>query len=245
MLLDKGGDMGDRFYSRIGNEITELSEEKYMDESELQELIAGKPELIIPKDENYKLLLISREMGIPDQLQGGNRWSIDHFFVGDDGIPTFVEVKQSSDSRIYREVVAQMLDYVSNSAKYLTEEMLIENLSKRLESKNISPKIKMKDFLCNKDVQLFWKKIIENLRDDSGEVRLVFVADKIPPELKTIIEFLEYRFYGIFVYGVEVKKYSENHYSTRFTRFFDELNSEKPSKSIRWNENSFLRWSDR
>lgn len=36
---------------------------------------------------------------------------MDHLFVDQDAIPTLVEVKRSSDTRIRREVVGQLLEY--------------------------------------------------------------------------------------------------------------------------------------
>jgi hypothetical protein len=49
---------------------------------------------------------------------GGGRWSVDHLFLDQEAIPTLVEVKCSSDSRIRREVVGQMLDYAANAVVY-------------------------------------------------------------------------------------------------------------------------------
>ena len=43
-------------------------------------------------------LLVRREMGVADREEGGDRWSLDHLFVDQDAIPTFVEVKRSSDT---------------------------------------------------------------------------------------------------------------------------------------------------
>src|SRR5688572_18045462 len=61
-------------------------------------------------------LLITREAGIAlvSDDGGGSRWSLDHLFVDQDGIPTLVEVKRASDTRGRREVVAQMLDYAAS-----------------------------------------------------------------------------------------------------------------------------------
>ena len=63
-------------------------------------------------------LLISREVGIPGEAHGAARWAIDHLFLDQEGIPTFVEVKRSSDTRIRREVFGQMLDYAANAMQY-------------------------------------------------------------------------------------------------------------------------------
>ena len=63
-------------------------------------------------------LLVKREAGLPSEIEGINRWSVDHLFLDQEGIPTLVEVKRSSDSRIRREVVGQMLDYAANAVVY-------------------------------------------------------------------------------------------------------------------------------
>lgn len=63
-------------------------------------------------------LFIRRETGIPDAAEVSNRWAVDHSFIVQDGIPTLVEVKRSSDSRIRREVVGQLLDYAANAVAY-------------------------------------------------------------------------------------------------------------------------------
>ena len=67
--------------------------------SELQPLLKSLP------------LLVKCEIGIADDLDRGDRWSLDHLFIDQDGVPTLVEVKRSTDRRIRREVVGQMLDY--------------------------------------------------------------------------------------------------------------------------------------
>src|SRR5712692_1756730 len=54
----------------------------------------------------------------PSAEGGGGRWPVDHLFLDQDAIPTLVEVKRSSDTRIRREVVGQMLDYAANAVVY-------------------------------------------------------------------------------------------------------------------------------
>jgi hypothetical protein len=63
-------------------------------------------------------LLVSQEMGVPSEEEGGDRWSLDHLFLDQDAISTLIEVKRSSDTRIRREVVGQMLDYAANVVAY-------------------------------------------------------------------------------------------------------------------------------
>ncbi len=52
---------------------------------------------------------------MPSEEGGAGRWAIDHLFLDQDGIPTIVEVKRSTDTRIRREVVGQMLDSAANA----------------------------------------------------------------------------------------------------------------------------------
>ena len=54
---------------------------------------------------------------------------LDHLFLDQDGVPTIVETKRSSDNRLRKEVVAQMLDYASNALIYLPVEDIISNLT--------------------------------------------------------------------------------------------------------------------
>src|SRR5690606_23451158 len=59
-----------------------------------------------------------REAVIPDTPGGAGRWAVDHLLLDQDGRPTFVEVKRSTDTRIRREVVGQMLDYAANATQH-------------------------------------------------------------------------------------------------------------------------------
>jgi hypothetical protein len=53
-------------------------------------------------------IVVAREVGLPSEDAGADRWSVAHRLLAPDGIPTLVEVKRSSDTRIRREVVGQM-----------------------------------------------------------------------------------------------------------------------------------------
>jgi hypothetical protein len=59
-------------------------------------------------------LLVRREAGVPEAEGAADRWFLDHVFLDGEGVPTLVEVKRSTDTRIRREVVGQMLDYAAN-----------------------------------------------------------------------------------------------------------------------------------
>jgi hypothetical protein len=54
-------------------------------------------------------------------------------------------------------------------------------------------------------IDRFWNKVEANLRE--GDVRLLFVADELPPPLRRLIEFLNEQFTKIEVLGVELRQY--------------------------------------
>ena len=103
-------------------QLTELREQAYDSEDLLQRLLATHPSLLagdqIDRTSPRRWLLIAREASVPGEQGGGGRWSVDHLFLDQDAVPTLVEVKRSSDTRIRREVVGQMLDYAANAVVY-------------------------------------------------------------------------------------------------------------------------------
>jgi hypothetical protein len=55
------------------------------------------------------------------------RWRVDHLFLDQEGVPTLVEVKHSSNTQIRREIVGQLLEYAANSSNYWTAERMRES----------------------------------------------------------------------------------------------------------------------
>jgi hypothetical protein len=155
-------------------------------------------------------LLIQREAGIPDREGGSDRWSIDHLLLDQHGRPTFVEVKRSSDTRIRREVVGQMLDYAANAQVYWPEDRIRAMAAATCGSLEALEN-RLRDFLGSSDmddevdIERYWDSVERHLRN--GEVRLLFVADSIPTELRRIIEFLNEHMPLIEVLGVEIRQY--------------------------------------
>lgn len=104
--------------NKQANRLTAMTETEYVIEDDLQAFLANYPDLLpgeqITPEQPRRWLLVAREMGVPGEANGSDRWSLDHLFLDQDGVPTFVECKRASDTRIRREVVAQMLDYAAN-----------------------------------------------------------------------------------------------------------------------------------
>ena len=185
--------------------LVEMRPEKYASESVLQELLADHPHLLTGGSaSDQHLLLVGKEQGVPDDEGAADRWSIDHLFVDTAGVPTLVEVKRSTDTRIRREVVGQMLDYAANGVRYWPEGSLRQYFETGAGGPDRAQKL-TSDFLQEQDVDAFWDRVEDNLR--SGRLRLVFVADVIPATLRRIIEFLNEQMDRTEVIGVEVKQY--------------------------------------
>src|SRR5918998_395052 len=109
-------------------QLVEMAEQAYDSEYLLQGLLAEYPNLLagdqIDGDEPRRWLLVSREMPLASEEDGSGRWSVDHLFLDQDAIPTIIEVKRSTDTRIRREVVGQMLDYAANGVVYWSVDRL-------------------------------------------------------------------------------------------------------------------------
>ena len=152
-------------------------------------------------------LLVKRELAIPGEA-ASSWWSLDHLFLDQDGIPTFVECKRSSDTRARREVVAQMLDYAANEIKFwsMGEIRKAAEETARKRHKVLDEEIaNLAGGESDFSMEGFWQTVEKNLRD--GHVRLIFVADSTTPELRRLVEFLNEKMKDVEVLAVEVKQY--------------------------------------
>jgi hypothetical protein len=189
-----------------------MEEKPYEAEALLQKLLAEYPDLLAGEQMRpsspRRWLLVSRELGVPEDESEKGRWSLDHLFIDQEGIPTLVEVKRSSNTQIRREVVGQMLDYAANGTLYWSLEHITSSFERRCERDGIDPDEVVESFLEDDSewsAGEFWQAVKTNLQ--AGRVRLVFVADRIPSELRRIIEFLNDQMDPAEVVGVEVPQF--------------------------------------
>ena len=159
------------------NEMVELSAQSYEDELDFQQLLVSYPTVLAGGEINpetpLRWLLVTREMGVPGEEGAGNRWSLDHLFLDQTGIPTLVEVKRSSDTRIRREVVGQTLDYAANAVVYWPPEETKRSLL-RCERDGLSPEQELATLFEPEGIpEDFWGKVKTNLQ--AGRIRIVFV----------------------------------------------------------------------
>jgi hypothetical protein len=239
---------GTIFLIQDNGQLVEMKEHSYDSEDILQTLIANYPNLLAGDQINAsaprKWLLISREASVPAEEGRSGRWFIDHLFLDQDAIPTLVEVKRSSDTRVRREVVGQMLDYAANAVVYWPVEQIRSNLEARCQREGLDIYQLLNDFLdSDKDPEQFWQDVKTNLQ--AGRVRLIFVADIIPQELRRIVEFLNTQMDPAEVLAVEVKQYVGEGLKNLVPRVMgltaEAQQKKQPTSNARqWDESSFM-----
>ena len=159
----------------------------YENEAELQKLIADKPNFLIDEDTSEELLLIKREVELKDTGK------IDILMMSPAGIITVVEVKLARNSQSRREVIAQIIDYVSTLSEYSYYELdkatnnALSNVVNNLENSNELP------------------RIIEN-NIKSGTIRLIIAVDDANDNLRKLTRFMsDHTDFDLNL--IEIKKY--------------------------------------
>ena len=228
-----------------------LEERPYPQEERLQTLLADYPDLLagdqMHDTDPRRWLLVSREVGVPLEV-GGRAMSLDHLFLDQDAIPTLVEVKRSSDARIRREVVGQMLDYASHAVAYWSVEQLRARFERTCEARGEDPAVLIGQLVESdgdeEAVEAFWDQVQTNLQ--AGRIRLLFVADEFGPEVRRIVEFLNQHMDPVEVLAVEVKQYVGQGLSTLVPRVLGQTaqaqarKSRSTSRAKPWDKASFL-----
>lgn len=173
-------------------------------------------------------LLIGREVGVPREEAGSSFWALDHLFLDQDGVPTLVEVKRGGDARIRREVVGQMLDYAANGVAYWPVGRLQSLFEATCEARGEDPETVLTSF-ANGSEEEFWKTVKTNLQ--AGRIRLVFVADAIPPELQRVVEFLNTQMDPAEVLAVELPRYAARGLQTLVPRVLGQTQEARSRKA--------------
>src|SRR5438874_3436709 len=144
-----------------------LTPSEFVKEDDFQQLLEKYPSLLSRNQTHSgdprRWLLIKREKSVPAEDGGSGRWSVDHLFVDRDGIPTLVEVKRQSDTRLRREVVGQMLDYAANAVVYWPIEQLRAEFEQSCAANGTNPEEEIRDRLALEgDAELLWQRVKTN-----------------------------------------------------------------------------------
>jgi len=236
------------FLIQDNEELVEMNEQGYDSEKLLQTWLVQYPELLVGNQidtkEPRRFLLIEQECGVPSDEGGAGRWAIDHLFLDQDAIPTIVEVKRSSDTRVRREVVGQMLDYAANATAHWPVSHIRERFAAECQKRAIDPEEKLRAFI-GEDVEPeeFWQKASRNLQE--RKIRLLFVADMIPTELQRIVEFLNDQMDKTEVLAIEIKQFVGHGHRGLVPRLIGQTTEAQQKKSgtrseRQWDEASFL-----
>ena len=168
-------------------------------EAALQRILVDHPEVIpgeqIDPGDPTSWLLIKAEAGV-------TAGSMDILLVDHKGIPTVVETKLIDNREIRRSVLAQGLEYLAHLQQEWTAEEIVEEGRRfwsEKRSENIEAAANKVGITLERD---FIDKISANLVN--GKMRLVVAADKIPQELRTVLQFLN-KSSAFDVYGLEVR----------------------------------------
>ncbi len=231
------------------SELMPMDEAPYDSEDLLQEMLANHPDLLageqINSDDPRRWLLITREMAVQGEEEGAARWSLDHLFLDQEAIPTLVEVKKGSNTDIRRKVIGQMLDYAANAVAYWPVEEIRAKFESRCEKNDEDPEEVLTSFLGeDNDIDEFWQRVKTNLQ--AGRIRMVFLADSIPAELRRIVEFLNEQMDPAEVLAIEVKQFVGEGMKTLVPRVVGQTETARQKKSSgtkvgkQWDEALFM-----
>lgn len=204
-------DEGDVIFLRLNGKLQPVPRADYATEDLLQALLQEHPDLLsgeqLRPGDPVRWLFVTREAGVADGDRAGDRWSLDNLLVDQDAVPTLVEVKRSTDTRIRREVVGQLLDYAANASAWWPPGRIREMATRKHGSIEA-----LNEAVCRllpgadaDTIEQFWADVDRNLA--AGRLRLLFVADRIPTELRRVIEFLNAHMPSVEVLGVEIAQY--------------------------------------
>lgn len=199
----------------VAGELTEMAETAFAAELDLQELLADHPGLL-PGDQidpgaPRRWLLVSREAGIPDQ-----------------------------DYHDQCEVVGQMLDYAANCVLHWTAESIQSWLAKPLPGEGGLDADEQIAHLLGEPAATgdFWQRVKTKLK--TGKVRLLFVSDAIPPELRRIVEFLNEQMDPAEVLAVEIRQYAGKDWKTLVPRVLGQTVGKVRPPKRSWDEPTFF-----
>ncbi|MCD7760477.1 MAG: hypothetical protein LUH16_01675 [Clostridiales bacterium] len=225
--------MTNTLYLMSGKHALPAKEHHYEYETELQQLIELNPQLVSYAPDTAQMILVQREFAVSDDFG----MSLDHLFVDQDGVPVLVEVKRAVDTRIRREVVAQVLDYASCASGWN-----VDALRQLFQETNCDNETVLEQY----DTDEFWAAVATNLKAE--RLILVFAADKIPGRLQNIIDFLNRNLNGIRVYGVEIRQFQTNDSSLLSSSIVTSLsapNEQTPLSSRKsWSAESMLAYME-
>lgn len=180
-----------------GNKPSILKPHPFANEEQLQKVVAENPSLLCFGDD-APLALVTRELTLPEA------GFLDILMVSADGLPVPVECKLARNSQARREVVGQIVDYVS-----ILTSLTVDELDSAVEGK-LDEALRSFD-TADSDPKVFdrrWQQVGTSLR--AGQARYVIVVDEVPPDLERIMRFLIQRS-ELDIRLVQISRYPDLH----------------------------------
>ncbi|ESX23421.1 hypothetical protein [Mesorhizobium sp. LSJC264A00] len=215
-------------------------------ELDFQKLLSKFPSLLvgdqIDPDNPRRFVLVRQELSIGHEDEASRR-SLDHLFLDQDGVPTLVEVKRQSDSRLRREVVGQMLDYAANFQSFWSAERIAAAFETTCVQAGTDTEAALSEFLGPQATsEGFWSAVGTNIH--AGKLRLLFVADHIPTELRRIVEFLNVQMNPAEVLALELRQFAGEGLRTIVPMVFGQtreaVGRKEVVKGTRWTEDRLI-----
>lgn len=241
---------GGIYLIQANDELVEMTEQIYDSEEQLQELLETYPRLLagdqIDRITPRRWLLISREIGGVNEDETIDLWSLNHLFIDPEGIPTLVEVRQVNQPENRYKLIGQLLDYGANLLSYWSIDSILSSFERNCQELGCDPEQRFAEFLgMDTPENLFWSQVKTNLQ--AGKIRLIWVSDDIPKEMRRVIEFLNKQLDPAEVFGLEIKQYtSQEGGKTLVTRLLGQTTESQQKKSSlnrerrHWDELSFF-----
>jgi len=209
---------------------------RFAKEDDFQALLEKYPHLLtsdaITPGSPRRWIQLEREKGVSLSPDSGSSLSLDHLFVDQDGIPTLVEVKRAENLELRRKVVAQMLDYAANAVEYWPPDGLRHSFEAKAGTDPTATLVETLEIPPD-EIDDFWRKVGSNLK--SGRIRMLFVADEIPRELKRIVEFLNEQMNPAEILALELQQFTAGPLRTIVPTVFGQTEraaqGNKPSKT--------------
>jgi hypothetical protein len=133
-----------------------------------------------------------------------------------------------------------MLDYAANAVVYWP----VDQLRAEFEAGWPDPAEQIRANLgADIDPEILWQQIKTNLQ--AGRIRMLFVADRIPPELKRIVEFLNEQMDPAEVLALELRHFAGQDLKTIVPVVYGQTERAQQEKAVggqkrRWDEPSIL-----
>jgi len=177
-------------------------------EGALQTLLQDNPELIPGKqidpssEDPPRFVLLRREMPVAS-------WSLDHLYVDQRGILTLVETKLAQNPEARRDVIGQIIEYAANAAQEWgggkARQAAVQFQAER--GRDFDDLLR-REFGEDLDPDAFWSLVEANL--EQGLIRLIIAADELRPEVRLMIEYLNWQMQNTRVLRLELACYGND-----------------------------------